>query len=191
MLKIKFFRDQDLIEKIKSNDRTVLKEIFIQYEKMIVSYIKTHGGSDADAEDVLQESIIILWQQACSGAFKLTSKIGTYLMGIAKNKWREQLRKNKNVSHLESNGDLPIEGTSAMDNILTQEKIRQIQQALNSISPLCKKLLTLFYFEERGLEDIARILEFANTDVAKSKKYQCKKALEETLKKLEGDLNGL
>ena len=191
MLKKQFSRDQDLIDRIKANDRTVLKEIFIQYEKMIVSYIKTHGGSDADAEDVLQESIIVLWQQACSGTFKLTSKIGTYLMGVAKNKWREQLRKHKNVSNLESNGDLPIEGTSGMDNILTQEKIRQIQQALNSISPLCKKLLTLFYFEERSLEDIAVILGFANTDVAKSKKYQCKKALEENLKKLEGDLNGL
>jgi RNA polymerase sigma factor (sigma-70 family) len=176
--------EKDLIERIKSNDRTVLKEIFIRYEKMIVSYIKIHGGGDADAEDVLQESIIVLWQQVCSGTFKLTSKIGTYLMGVAKNKWREQLRRHKNVSHLESNGDVPIEGTSAMDNLLTQEKIHQIRQALNSISPLCKKLLTLFYFEERSLEDIARILEFANTDVAKSKKYQCKKALEETIKKV-------
>lgn len=191
MLKIKLFREQDLIERIKANDRTVLGEIYLRYEKMIVSYIKTHGGSDADAEDVLQESVIVLWKQVCSGTFKLTSKIGTYLMGVAKNKWREELRKHRKIYNLEETRDLPNEDTNTIDNIVTKEKIDLIYKALEVISPLCKKLLLLFYFEERNLEDISKILKFANTDVAKSKKYQCKKAIEETLRKLEGDLNGL
>lgn len=191
MLKIKFFREQDLVERIKANDRTVLGEIFIRYEKMIVSYIKTHGGSDADAEDVLQESIIVLWQNVCSGSFELSSKIGTYLMGVAKNKWREQLRKRRNTFPLDEQTDLPDHEKKVMDTILTREKVELIQRALNTITPLCKKLLMLFYFEERSLDEIAKLLEFANTDVVKSKKYQCKKALEETVRKLEGDVNGL
>jgi len=41
----------------------------------------------------------------------------------------------------------------------------------------------LFYFEERNLKDITQILKFANTNVTKSKKYQCKKVLEEILRK--------
>jgi RNA polymerase sigma factor (sigma-70 family) len=191
MLKIKFFREQDLIERIKANDRAVLGEIFVRYEKMIFSYIKTHGGSNADAEDVLQESIIVLWQNVCSGSFELSSKIGTYLMGVAKNKWREQLRKRKNTFPLNEQTDLQDQEKRVMDIILTQEKVELIQRALNAITPLCKKLLMLFYFEERSMDEIATILEFANTDVVKSKKYQCKKALEETLRKLEGDVNGL
>jgi DNA-directed RNA polymerase specialized sigma subunit len=40
----------------------------------------------------------------------------------------------------------------------------------------------LFYFEERNLRDIARVLGFANPEVVKSKKYQCKKSLETILK---------
>jgi RNA polymerase sigma factor (sigma-70 family) len=183
--------EQNIIERIKANDRTVLGEIFIRYEKMIFSYIKTHGGSNADAEDVLQESIIVLWQNVCSGSFKLTSKIGTYLMGVAKNKWREELRKRSRISSINEQADFPDDEKKVMDIILTQEKVKLIQRALNALSPLCKKLLMLFYFEERSMDEIANILEFANTDVVKSKKYQCKKALEETLRKLEGDVNGL
>jgi len=184
MLKIEFFREQDLIERIQANDHTVLGEIFIRYEKMVSTHIKTHGGNDADAEDVLQESIIVLWQNVCSGAFKLSSKLGTYLMGIAKNKWREQLRKRRNLSSFEESKDFSNDNAGSLDLILKQEKMNHIHQALNAISPLCKQLLLLFYFEERNLNDIAQILRFANADVAKSKKYQCKKALEKELQKL-------
>jgi RNA polymerase sigma factor (sigma-70 family) len=112
-------------------------------------------------------------------------------MGVAKNKWREELRKRSRISSINEQADFPDDEKKVMDIILTQEKVKLIQRALNALSPLCKKLLMLFYFEERSMDEIANILEFANTDVVKSKKYQCKKALEETLRKLEGDVNGL
>jgi RNA polymerase sigma factor (sigma-70 family) len=184
MLKIKFSHEPDLIERIQANDHTVLGEIFIRYERMISSYIKTHGGNDADAEDVLQESIIVMWQNVCSGSFKLSSKLGTYLMGVAKNKWREELRKRRNFSSVEKGGDLPNDDAGSLDLILNEEKTNLVHRALNAISPLCKQLLLLFHFEERNLTDIAVILKFANADVAKAKKYQCKKALEKELQKL-------
>jgi hypothetical protein len=41
----------------------------------------------------------------------------------------------------------------------------------------------LFYFEERSLEEITKTLNFSNTNVTKSKKYQCKKSLEAILHK--------
>lgn len=184
MLKIKFFREQDLIERIQANDDTVLGEVFIRYEKMVSGYIKTHGGNNADAEDVLQESIIVLWQNVCSGSFRLSSKLGTYLMGVAKNKWREELRKRRNFSSVEKGSDLSNDDAGSLELILAQEKTNLIHQALNVITPLCKQLLLLFYFEQRNLNDIAEILKFANADVAKSKKYQCKKALEKELQKV-------
>jgi RNA polymerase sigma factor (sigma-70 family) len=184
MLKIKIFHEQDLIERIQANDQMVLGEIFIRYEKMVNSYIKTHGGSDADAGDVLQEALIVLWQKVCSGSFGLSSKLGTYLMGVAKNKWREELRKRRNFSSVEESRDFSNDEASSLDMLLTQEETNLVHRALNTISPLCKQLLFLFYFEERNLNDIAHILKFANADVAKSKKYQCKKALEKELQKL-------
>jgi RNA polymerase sigma factor (sigma-70 family) len=181
MLNLKYFSDRQIIQRIKENDRTVLGEIYIKYEKPVHSYIKKHGGDNFDAEDMLQESIIVLWQNVNNGKFDLSSKLGTYLVAVAKNKWRAQLRKSNKIS----GSELPESSTNPNENplqlILTEEKENIIKKAFKLIHPICKQLLMLFYFEERSLEEITKILKFANTDVTKSKKYQCKKSLEAAL----------
>ena len=182
MLKINLFGDRQIIERIKANDHSVLGELFLHYKKMVFTYIKSHGGCEADAEDMLQEAVIVLWQNVCSGKFELTSKIGTYLTAVAKNKWMAEMRKRKKYSD-DSLPELSDGNPSSLDMLLEEEKIANIRRALEAIQPVCKKLLMLFYFEERSLEEIAGIMNFSNANVAKSKNYQCKKSLEAVLKR--------
>lgn len=184
MPKVDFFPEKKLINRIRSNDRTVLGELFVRYKGSVLKYIKSNGGDDADADDVLQEAIIVLWQKVCSGNFELTSKLGTYIMAIVKNKWMAEKRKRARVPGTDLASE-PSDGQpSSLDGIILEEQTAQVQKALDTINPLCKELLMLFYFEERNMQDIARILGFANTDVVKSKKYQCKKSLESAFRKL-------
>jgi RNA polymerase sigma factor (sigma-70 family) len=183
MLRLKLFPDQDFIERIKANDRTVLGEIFIRFEHMIHHYITSHGGGKVDAEDILQESVIVLWQKVNSGNFELTSKMSTFIMGVAKNKWMAELRKRSRISGQEIEYNLAADNPNMLEEVISAEKIETLRSAIELIQPICKKILLLFYFEEKCLEDIAKILNFANSDVVKSKKYQCKKLLEEVLKK--------
>jgi RNA polymerase sigma factor (sigma-70 family) len=183
MIKINFPRDQLYIRRIKQNDRSVLGEIFIQYEKMISSYVKSNGGNDSDADEVLQESIIVLWQKVCSGKLELTSKLSTYLMGVAKNKWMTELRKRRKFSGIEITENIENQELNSIEKMVQEERKALIQKALDELNPLCRKILILFYFEERNLDDITQIIKFANSDVTKSKKYQCKKVLKEILRK--------
>lgn len=178
-----FFSDRQYIERIRLNDREVLGEIFLKYQGMVFNYVLKHGGKETDAEDILQEAIIVLWQKVNAGNFQLTSRLGTYLMGIAKNKWLAQLRKDKRLTSDDNREDPVDDNPSSLERLLTDEKIKLVRRALEVIQPLCKKLLILFYFEEKNMNDIAKIMNFANTDVVKSKKYQCKKALEEVIQK--------
>jgi RNA polymerase sigma factor (sigma-70 family) len=178
-----FFSDRQYIERIRLNDREVLGEIFLKYQGMVLNYVLKHGGKETDAEDILQEAIIVLWQKVNAGNFQLTSRLGTYLMGIAKNKWLAQLRKDKRLTSDDNREDPVDDNPSSLERLLTDEKIKLVRRALEVIQPLCKKLLMLFYFEEKNMNDIAKIMNFANTDVVKSKKYQCKKALEEVIQK--------
>lgn len=183
MLKIKFFRDKQLLERIRKNDRTVLGEIYLKYEKQVFSYIISHGGNEDDAKDMLQEAIIVLWQKVNAGGFELSAQLSTFLIAVAKNKWRKELRKKSKMS----NEPIPETGNNynsdQLDDLLSLEKSDLIQKAFERIKPLCKKLLLLFYFEERSLEEITTILNFSNSNVTKSKKYQCKKSLELVLQK--------
>jgi RNA polymerase sigma factor (sigma-70 family) len=177
-----YFREKQIVERIKANDRTVLGEIYLRYQKMIFHYVRQNGGSELDADDILQETIIVLWQKVNSEQFQLSSKLSTYLMAIAKNKWLSEMRKHRKIV----TEDIPMHfgnhNPTSLDTLISNEKIELVRKTLEMIPEICKKILLLYYFEEKSMEEIARILRFANTDVAKSKKYQCKKSLEEILR---------
>ncbi|MCH9006783.1 sigma-70 family RNA polymerase sigma factor [candidate division KSB1 bacterium] len=184
MLKVKFFPEQQFVNRIKSNDRGVLGELFVAHRKQVFSYVLANGGREADAEDMLQEAIIVLWQNVCSGEFELRSKLSTYLLAVAKNKWLAERRKRSKIADTE----LPVEKSdgkpSALQQVIADEDTAMVRRALDALKPVCRELLMLFYFEERSFKDIARIMGFAGETVAKSKKYQCKKALESALQKV-------
>lgn len=181
MKTLKFFPEKEIINRVKANDRTVLGELFIKYKKMIFSYVQSHGGNEQDAEDLLQEAIVVFWQKVCSGKFELTSKIGTYLLAVVKNKWYAEIRKRNKFADAEISEEVNDGEDSQLEIVIFEEKQQMVRQALEEIDPSCKQLLYYFYFEQRNLEDITRIMKFANSNVTKSKKYQCKKALETIL----------
>lgn len=176
--------DEDLLDRIKAGDRSVLGDLFARYERLVCSYIKSRGGNNEDAEDMLQDAIIVLWQNVCSGEFKLTSKIGTYLVAVAKNKWRSELRKRRRISDSELSEEFADGESSPLDALEDAEATRILRYGLNKIDSGCKNLLVLFYFDGRNMDEIAGIMGFASADVAKSKKYQCKKALQAVLNQI-------
>ena len=183
MLKFSNSLDREFIQRIKANDRTVLGELFMKYQRMISVYVLKNGGDKNDAEDIIQETIIVLWQKVNSDSLQLTVKLGTYLLAIAKNKWMAELRKRRKISPQDISENISNGNPSSLDNLVNEEKIEYVRKALEMLQPICKKLLLLYYFEEKNMKEIAKILNLANADVAKSKKYQCKKELERLVKK--------
>ena len=179
MLKLKLASDETLVERIQKNDRTVLGDLFVKFEKVVFRHIQSHGGNLDDAKDMLQESIIVLWQNVSAGRFKLKSKLSTYLVAVAKNKWMVEMRKKKRFVQDDPSENINSAEPGILDKIVDDETLEGVRIALDQIKPICKQLLLLFYFEERNMEDIAGIMNFANMNVAKAKKYQCKKALQQ------------
>jgi len=185
MLKRIFLSDKEIIKRIKANDRTILGELFVTNEKIITGYIKNNGGSKSDVQDLLQEAIIVLWQNVNAGRFELNAKVSTYLFAIAKNKWMAEMRRRKRYDHNIESIEKRTDGQNTLESIIDDEQKNLITDALKKLEPPCKELLLLFYFEERSMNEIAQILNFANSNVAKAKKYQCKKALEVLVKQNE------
>ena len=184
MLRKIFLPDKEVLKRIRENDRTVLGELFIVNEKPIASYIQKNGGSLSDAQDYLQEAIIILWQKVNSATLELTAQISTYLFAIAKNKWMAESRRRKKHDYDVKKLEKISTNNDSLSDLIEDEEKNVLKGALQKIGSPCKELLLMYYFEERKMADIAVRMNFANSDVVKTKKYQCKKALEELLKKL-------
>ena len=137
----------------------------------------TNSGTEEKARDIYQDALIVFWQKARSGNLVLTSKISTYIYSICQNLWRKELDRKKRLSNEEKDASVSID----MD---TAEKEKIIARCINQLGDTCKKVLMYYYFDEMSMQDIAERLGFANTDTAKTKKYKCKKKLDELVKSL-------
>ncbi len=180
-----FDKDARLLDRLRNGDEEALVDVFHENRGMIEAYILRNNGSQPDAEDMLQEAVVILWERVRSGRYEHTAKTSTFLFAVVKNLWSRRLaRKKREQSGGTDPDELVDPGDSPLDALVESEQAGQVQHALSKIGEPCRTLLLLFYWEERSMEDIAAQLGFANADTAKAKKYQCKKALERVLKEV-------
>ena len=63
-----------------------------------------------------------------------------------------------------------------------KEKIRAVRSCIEELGDTCKKVLSYYYFDGMSMKVIAERLGFANAETAKTKKYKCKKALDQLIR---------
>jgi RNA polymerase sigma factor (sigma-70 family) len=181
MLGIQKPTDQEVLEKIKQGDQKMLLFLYKRNVDPVRSYIIRNNGNTADVEDMLQEALVILWQNAQKAEFVLSSKLDTYLYAIAKNLWLKQLRKGSRMSYSDFESDHAPEMADTTEEY-NDDKFTVLAKYMHQLGETCKTLLSFFYFEQWDMVQIAEKMQFANADTAKAKKYQCKKKLELLIK---------
>lgn len=184
---LRFFnRDSKILHLIRNGDETGLVMLFEDARTMAVSYIQRNSGTEADAEEVLQEAVVILWEKVRSGPFEAHAKLTTYLMGVMKNLWSRRLARRKREAPLADDFDPPAVEESPLDGLIREEQLEATRKAMALITEMCRKILLMFYWEEKSMDEIAAALGLANAETAKSKKYQCRKSLESHLRSIIG-----
>jgi RNA polymerase sigma factor (sigma-70 family) len=184
-----FFLNEDskLLDALRNDDDNALADLFRQNRRPVVSFILRNQGSADDAEDVLQEALIVLWERVRNGSFEYQAKLSTFIYATAKNIWLRRLARNRReiVSTAET-FEIAAKDADPLEELEENERILAVQQAMEKLGNPCRDLLLLYYWEDRSMEEIALKLGFANSDTVKSKKYQCKKALEKIVKGMLG-----
>ena len=182
---IQFFnRESKILHLIRNGNEEGLVMLFEETRTMAVTYIKRNSGTETDAEEVLQEAVVILWEKVRAGSFEAQSKLSTFLMGVIKNLWARRLARRRRETPMADEFDPPAGEESLLDGLIREEQVDAMRKAMSRISELCRKVLLMFYWEEKSMEEIAADLGLANAETAKSKKYQCRKSLETHLRKL-------
>lgn len=171
-----------MLDRIREGDEQVLAELYRSNKRSIASLVLRNGGDESDADDVLQESVVILWERVRTGRFEQTAKLSTFLFAVAKNVWsRKRMRKHREPAFDEPDTLSDDAHSSVLDGMIDDERSYHISRALDRLGDPCRTLLVLYYWEERSQEEIADTMGFANAATVKSKKYTCKKMLEKIL----------
>jgi RNA polymerase sigma factor (sigma-70 family) len=174
--------DARILDLIRKGDEEALVTLYTSNRKAIAVYLSRNNGTPDDADDMLQEALVILWERIRSGRFEYTAQLSTFIYGTVKNLWLHRLRQKKRFSSAEIDPDEHEDGSlSILDIMIETEQAETVRDALKTIGEQCRRLLLLFYWEEQSMAEIAKQLGFANASTVKAKKYQCKKALERAL----------
>ena len=179
--------DQTTIAFIRADktDKTLdsLYNFFPAVRKMILR----NGGSSQDAEDIFQEALIVFCRRIKDPDFLLTSKPSTYLFGVCRLLWKDELRKRR---HILSGGPEAFAGSaetdgSAIDEAMEKEiGARLAEKALEQLGERCRQLLVLFYNRRLRLKEIAGIMGYTSENTAKNQKYKCLEGAKNKLKEL-------
>jgi DNA-directed RNA polymerase specialized sigma24 family protein len=66
-----FFLNDDLklLDALRNGNDQALAELFHKNRRSITSLVLKNHGSEDDAEDILQEALVVLWEKIQSGSF--------------------------------------------------------------------------------------------------------------------------
>lgn len=156
---------------------TCLKEIFDNYASYCIgSLIKKTGCSEADAEDLLMDSILNFREKIISGQIEYLTNIKAYLFSTCYRMWLAKYHQEKAQSkHSE---DIINELYDRYnDSFEKEEKLKVGMEALNRLGKQCQEIISHFYVKNKSMTEIADIMGMANKNVAKTTKSRCFKKL--------------
>jgi RNA polymerase sigma factor (sigma-70 family) len=171
-----------IITGIQQRDHKILSDIYRVYYPLVLGHIIHNGGNDAEAKDVFQESIIIVYKLIQNNELSIKEDFESYLVGIAKKIWLKKIRQDtiheKFVS--KSNPDI-FENHPSDQEIENELEHSLIRKHILNLGNECRQVL-LLTSEGLSNEEIAKKLGYKNDKSVISKRHKCKAALIDLIK---------
>ncbi len=174
-------KDKEILEKLRQHEhRLAFRALYKHYPK-ILKYILGNNGSEEDAKDIFQESLIIFYQKVIKNEYEHTAQISTYLYAIARNKWLKIIRDKKehNFSSINSEQDLDLtksqEDYHNLDESTSKEESLElfIHQKIKELGEPCQSILVFHEFYKYSMGDIAQKMGYKNEATVRQQKYKC------------------
>ena len=136
-----------------------LTEIVEEYYKGLVLYLNTFVNNLQDAEDMAEETLLVLTTQ--KPEFNGKSSFKTWLYGIGRNVTCARIRKNHGTVPLspEDMSILVSEEQDAAKEFFQDEEKRALHRCLSRLRQDYRQVLWLRYFEDMSANEIASVMK--------------------------------
>lgn len=141
---------------------------------MVLQMVLTNNGSEEDAKDVYQESIIILYNKVKSGDFELTSKLKTYIYSVCRRIWLKKLNSlgNKTAELKDEHDVLPVEDDLELHETRDLQ-FSKMEESMLMLGEPCQTIIRDFYMQNKSMQEICEKFGYTNPENAKTQKYKC------------------
>lgn len=179
----KTHEDQKYIDALVKNDHKLIEEIYEKFAPKVIAYVRKNSGDESAARDIVQETLITIYDQAKTKGLQLTCPFDAYFFLICKRKWLNSLKKsgNKEVTIEEEflyRGEEPIDEVTETEEFETQQSLYIAM--LSKIGDTCKQIITLG-LSNMSMQEVATQLGITYA-YARKKKSLCMGKLTELIK---------
>ncbi|HWD37771.1 MAG TPA: sigma-70 family RNA polymerase sigma factor [Fimbriimonas sp.] len=161
--------DEDivLVERFLAGDTDVFSQLYAKYYEKVYAIARGILLDNDEAADAVQEIFTLVYRHL--GRFDRRSRFSTWLFRVAVNRSIQEARKNRhksrNVELNEASGQTAPDEPEALDP--------KVHAALEKMAPQDRALLTLFYWDELSLQEIAQSVD-CNVNAAKTRLYRAR-----------------
>jgi RNA polymerase sigma factor (sigma-70 family) len=155
---------------LRTDRERTLKVLYRQAFPLVRRHVRRHGGSEADAQDVFQDALVIFYEKAVAETLTLTVAPSQYVAGVGRNLWHRELQRRTRLvtdTLTEAHADHPAEDGSAEP--ATQSVLAYVER----LGARCRAVLLAFYYFRQPLDQIAAEHQYASVRSATVQKYKC------------------
>jgi len=133
--------------------------------------------SNYDSEDIFHDTIIAFRQNLVDGKINnLDVPFKTYLFAIGKNKIVDYLKREENNMTFPPD-DFPILPEEDDPELTIIKRNETVYREVSQMGNPCKKILLLYYWHDKSMNEIAEQMNYKSPDVAKTNKSRCIKKI--------------
>ncbi len=167
--------EQLLKEGLRLGKSDVILEIYRQYHSRVIYWITQNSGTIAEAEDVFQDALTVVYQKMQQEGFEIQHQFYTYLFSICRNLWLKRLRDDKMLRR--NDGDEIenlVDVAEDVEELNLKEQI--FRRKFAQLGKTCQQILRLA-LKGKTPQQIADTLSLKSERHATNRKSYCKQQL--------------
>lgn len=148
-------RDIALVQRIAAKDEAALQELYATYGQRLYVFALRLTGDPAQAEDVIQDVLVIVWRSAQK--FRGESRLLAWLLGIVHHTAMKSLRHR--VTPITDEMEASLIATSPLpeEQALAGERSEWVRKGLQRLSPEHRAVLELVFYQGMSLQEAAQV----------------------------------
>ncbi len=156
-------KDEEIVEKIRSDDRELYAVIIERYKNKLLRYVKNLIGDEDLASHVVQDAFIKGYVNL--NGFNTKKKFSSWIYRIAHNETINAIKKYQKEMPILDDFDFESEEDITKD-FEKRETVAQVEKCLREMPIIYREPLSLYYIDEKSYEEISDILKIPMGTVA-------------------------
>lgn len=155
--KFKNLSDEELIQKFLEGNNSYFNALIKRYRSKWLNAIFLVIKDRELAEDILQDAIFKIYNALIDNSYKEHQKFASWGNRICKNLAIDFIRSSKNdLSDSQHLLEIKDYANSTLENLISNENQRMLQNAINLLPPAQREVVFLRYYEDLSFKEIAQ-----------------------------------